>query len=176
MRSRLLTFQGKRRTQHFMSDSLCQVNSQKLMELQLLLKALFNVRSTRESTRDPGAEKASLAKFCKGRTHQLVFGCDVGVLSAVSPEDVKVSPLTPNMYFHLRRVRAHLCARIATQAPPFSRPPATYFMIACHQIHLPSCRLALLQAFSTEITAAFVAAGDTVAGWPSFSGADVGIA
>ena len=54
-------------TQHFMSDSLCQ---QKLMELQLLLEALFNVRSTRESTRDPGAEKASLAKFCKGCTHQ----------------------------------------------------------------------------------------------------------
>ena len=50
-------------------------------------------------------------------------------------------------------------------------------MSACHQIHLPSCRSPLLQAFSTEITAAFVvAAGDTVAGWPSFSGADVGIA
>ena len=65
------------RTQHFMSDSLCQ---QKLMELQLLLEALFNVRSTRESTRDPGAKKASLVKFCKGCTHQHVFGCEVGVL------------------------------------------------------------------------------------------------
>ena len=82
----------------------------------------------------------------------------------------------PILHLHLCRVRAQLCARIATPAPPFSRPPATYFMIACHQIHLPSCRSALLQAFSTEITAAFVAAGDTVAGWPSFSGADVGIA
>ena len=83
------------RTQHFMSDSLCQ---QKLMELQLLLKALFNVRSTRESTRDPGAEQASLGKFRKGCTHQHVFGCEVGVLPAVPPEDVKVSPLTPRMY------------------------------------------------------------------------------
>ena len=82
-------------TQHFMSDSLCQ---QKLMELQLLLEALFNVRSTRENTRDPGAEKASLAKFCKGCTHQNVFGCEVGVLPAVPPEDVKVSPLTPRTY------------------------------------------------------------------------------
>ena len=163
------------RTQHFMSDSLCQ---QKLMELQLLLEASFNFRSTRESTRDPGAEKASLAKFCKGCTHQHLFGCEVGVLPAAPPEDVKVSPLTPRtyMHLHLRRVRAHLCARIATQAPPLSRPPATHFMSACHQIHVPSCRSAPLQAFSTEITAAFVAAGDTVAGWPSFSGADVGIA
>ena len=83
------------RTQHYMSDSLCQ---QKLMELQLLLEALFNVRSTRESTRDPGAEKASLAKFCKGCTHQHVFGCEVSVLPAVPPEDVKVSPLTPRTY------------------------------------------------------------------------------
>ena len=74
-------------------------------------------------------------------------------------------------------VCVHLRARIATQASPFSRPPATHFMSACHQIHLPSCRSVLLQAFSTEIAAAFVvAAGDTVAGWPSFSGADVGIA
>ena len=133
--------------------------------------------STRDSTRDPGAEKASLAKFYKGCTHHLVFGCEVGVLPAVPPEDVKVSPLTPRyMYLHLRRVRAHLCARITTPAPPFSRPPATHFMSACHQIHLPSCRSALLQASSTEIATAFVAAGDTVAGWPSFSGADVGIA
>ena len=68
------------------------------MELQLLLEALFNVRSTGESTRDPGAEKASLAKFCKGYTHQLVFGCEVDVLPAVPPEDVKVSPLTPRTY------------------------------------------------------------------------------
>ena len=68
------------------------------------------------------------------------------------------------------------CVQESPQAPLFSRPPATHFMSACHQIHLPSCRSALLQAFSTEITAAFVAAGDTVAGWPSFSGADVGIA
>ena len=68
------------------------------MELQLLLEALFNVRSTRESTRDPGAEKASLAKFYNGCTHQLVFGCEVGVLPAVPPEDVKVSPLTPRTY------------------------------------------------------------------------------
>ena len=68
------------------------------MELELLLEALFNVRSTRESTRDPGAEKASLAKFCKGCTHQLVFGCEVDVLPAVPPEDVKVSPLTPRTY------------------------------------------------------------------------------
>ena len=82
-------------TQHFMGDSLCQ---QKLMELQLLLEALFNVRSTRESTRDPGAEKASLAKFCKGCTHQHVFGCEVGVLPAVPPEDLEVSPLTPCTY------------------------------------------------------------------------------
>ena len=81
------------RTQHLMSDSLCQ---QKLMELQLLLEALFNLRSTREST--PGAEKASLAKFCKGCTYQHVFGCEVGVLPAVPPEDVKVSPLTPRTY------------------------------------------------------------------------------
>ena len=150
------------------------------MERQLLLEALFNVRSTRESTRDPGAEKVSLAMFCKGCTHPLVFGCEVGVLPAVPPEDVKVSPLTPRTYIlyvlHLRRVRAHLCARIATPAPPFSRPSATHFMSACHQIHLPSCRSALLQAFSTEIIAAFVAAGDTVAGSPSFSGTDVGIA
>ena len=83
------------RTQHFMSDSLCP---QKLMELQLLLEALFDVRSTRESTRDPGAEKASLAKFCKGCTHQDVFGCEVGVLPAEPPEVVKVSPLTPRTY------------------------------------------------------------------------------
>ena len=82
-------------TQHFMSDSLCQ---QKLMELQLLLEALFNVRSTRESTQDPGAEKASLAKFCKECWHQHVFGCEVGVLPAVPPEDVKVSPLTQRTY------------------------------------------------------------------------------
>ena len=78
-----------------MSDSLCQ---QKLMELQLLLEALFNVRSTRESTRDPGAEKASLANFCKGCTHQHVFGCEFGVLPAVPPKDVKVSPLTPRTH------------------------------------------------------------------------------
>ena len=50
-------------------------------------------------------------------------------------------------------------------------------MSACHQIHLPSCRSALLQVFSTEITAnVVVAARDAVVGWPSFSGADVGIA
>ncbi|CAN0456931.1 unnamed protein product, partial [Ascophyllum nodosum] len=79
-------WKGKMLTQHFMSDSLCQ---QKLMELQLLLEALFNVRSTRESTQDPGAEKASLAKFCKECWHQHVFGCEVGVLPAVPPEDVK---------------------------------------------------------------------------------------
>ena len=83
------------RAQHFMNDSLCQ---QKLMELQVLLEALSNVQSTRESTRDPGAEKASLSKFCKGCTHQHVFGCEVGVLPAVPPEDVKVSPLTPRTY------------------------------------------------------------------------------
>ena len=83
------------RKQHFINDSLLQ---QKLMELQLLLEALFNVRSIRESIRDPGAEKASLAKFCKGCTHQHVFGCEVGVLPAVPPEDVKVSPLTPRTY------------------------------------------------------------------------------
>ena len=83
-------------TQHFMNDSLCQ--QKLLMELQPLLEALFNVRSTRESTRDPGAEKTSLAKFCKGCTHQHVFGCEVGVLPAVPPEDVKVSPLTPRTY------------------------------------------------------------------------------
>ena len=68
------------------------------MELQLLLEALFNVRSTRESTRDPGAEKALLAKFCKVYTHQHMFGCEVGVLPAVPPEDIKVSPLTPRTY------------------------------------------------------------------------------
>ena len=78
-----------------MSDSLCQ---QKLMELQLLLEALLNVRSTRESTRNLGAEKASLAKFCKGCTHQHVFGCEFGVLPAVPPEGVKVSPLMPRTY------------------------------------------------------------------------------
>ena len=83
------------RTQHFMSDSLCQ---QKLIELRLLLGALFNVRSTRESTRDPGAKKVLLAKVCKGCTHQHVFGCEVGELPAVPPEDVKVSPLTPRTY------------------------------------------------------------------------------
>ena len=83
------------RTQHFMSDYLCQ---QKLMDLQLLLEALFNLRSTRESARDPGAEKASLAKFCKGWTHQHMLGCEVGVLPIVPPEDVKVSPLTPRTY------------------------------------------------------------------------------
>ena len=83
------------RTQHFMSDSLCH---QKLIELQLLLEALFNVRSTRESTRDPGAEKASLAKFRKGCMHQHVFGCEVGGLLAVPPENVKVGPLTPPTY------------------------------------------------------------------------------
>ena len=80
MRSRLFAFQGKMRTQHFISDSLCE---KKLMELQLLLEALFNVRSTRESTRDPGAKKAPLAEFCKGCTHQHVFGCEVGLLPAV---------------------------------------------------------------------------------------------
>ena len=95
LRSRLLAFQGKIRTQHFMRDSLCQ---QKLMEPQLLLVALLNVRSTRESTRDPGAEKASLAKFCKGCMHQHVFGCEFGVLPAVPPNDVKVSPLPPRTY------------------------------------------------------------------------------
>ena len=68
------------------------------MELQLLLEALFYVRSTRESTRDPGAEKASLAKFCKGCTHQHLFGYEVGAIPAVPPEGVKVSPLTPRTY------------------------------------------------------------------------------
>ena len=101
------------------------------------------------------------------------------MLPSVPPENVKVSPLTPRTYaLHpfAPAVRVHLCARVVTQAPPFSRPPATYFMSACHQIHLPSCRSALLQVFSTEITAAFVvAAGDTVVGWPCFSGASVGI-
>ena len=83
------------RTQHFISDSLCQ---QKLMELQLLLEALFNVRSTREGTRDPGAKEASLSKFCKRCTLQHMFGCEVGVLPTVPREDVKVSPLTPRTY------------------------------------------------------------------------------
>ncbi|CAN0177535.1 unnamed protein product, partial [Ascophyllum nodosum] len=79
-------WKGGMRTQHFVSDSLCQL---KLIELQLLLEALFNTRSTRESTRDPGAKKTSLMKFCKGCKHQHVFGCEVGVLPAVPPEDVK---------------------------------------------------------------------------------------
>ena len=65
-----------------------------------------------------------------------------------------------------------VCMRTCVQEPPhrhlhLPRPPATHFMSACHQIHVPSCRSALLQAFSTEFTATFVAAGDTVAGWPS---------
>ena len=72
-----------------MSDSRCQ---QKLIELQLLLKALFNTRSTRESIRDPGAKTSSLANCCKGCSHQTVFGSQIGVFPAVSPEDVKVGP------------------------------------------------------------------------------------
>ena len=112
-----------------MSDSLCQ---QKLMELQLLLETLFDVRSIRESTRDPGAEKASLAKFCKGCTHEHVFGCEVGVLPVVPPEDVKVSPLTPRMYtlyafnLHLRRVRAPVCKDRHTSTSIFTATRNTF--------------------------------------------------
>ena len=65
-----------------MSDSQCQ---QKPIELRRLLEALFNTRSTRASIRDPGAKEASLLKFCKRRTYQNVFGCQVDVLPAVPP-------------------------------------------------------------------------------------------
>ena len=71
-----------------MSDSQSQ---QKLIELQLLRKALFNTLSTRETIQDPGAKKASLINFCKGRTQQNVFGCQVSVLPAVLPENKKVA-------------------------------------------------------------------------------------
>ena len=98
LRSRLLGFQGKLRAQHLMSDSMCQ---QKQIELQLLLEALFNVRSTRKSTRDPGAKKASLAKFCKGYT----------------PEDVKVSPPTPRTY-SLHAFAPAPCACTCVQGSP----------------------------------------------------------
>ena len=148
------------------------------------MSAVFNVRSTRESTRDPGAEKASLAKFCKGCTHQHVFGCEVGVLLAVPPEDIKVSPITPRTYtLYAFAPAPYACAPVCknrhTGASVFTATRNTFYdhlSPNCHQIYLPSCRSAPLQAFSTEITAAFVAAEDTVAGWPSFSGADVGIA
>ena len=60
------------------------------VHLQLLLEALFNARSTRESIRDPGTKKASLTNFCKECSHQTVFGNQIGVLLAVSTEDVKV--------------------------------------------------------------------------------------
>ena len=74
-----------------------------------------------------------------------------------------------------------VCVRTCVQESPhrhlhFHGHPQSICLSACHQIHLPSCRSALLQAFSTEIAAAFVAVGDTVARWPSFSGADVDIA
>ena len=136
--------------------------------------------SIRESTRNPAQKKASPAKFCKGCTHQHVFGCEVGVLSAVPLEDVKVSPLmrrTYTLHVFVPAPCACTCMQGSLQAPPFSRPHATHFVSVCHQIHFPTCRLTLLQALSTEITSAFViTAGETVAGWPSFSGADVGIA
>ena len=45
---------------------LVRTSLAELIKLRLLPEALFNVRSTRESTRDPGAKKASLATFCKG--------------------------------------------------------------------------------------------------------------
>ena len=161
--------------QHFMSDFLCQ---QKLICSSV--RGVVQRSSTRESTRDLGAKKASHAKFCKGCMLQHVFGCEVGVLPVLPLEDVKVSPLMPRTY--TLHAFAHVpcactCVQGSPQAPPFSRPPATHFMSVCHQIHfLPNCRLALLQALSTEITLAFVVtARDTVAGWPSFSGADVGI-
>ena len=114
LRSRLLGFQGKLRAQHFMSDSMCQ---QKQIELQLLLEALFNVRSSRNSTWDPGAKEASLAKFCKGYTHQHVFGCEVGLLPAVPPEDVKVSPPMPRTYT-LHAFAPAPCACTCVQGSP----------------------------------------------------------
>ena len=74
-------------------------------------------------------------------------------------------------------VCVHLCARIATGTSIFTATRNTFHERLCHQIYFPSCRLALLQALSTKITSTFVVtAGDTVDGWPSFSGADVGIA
>ena len=122
----------------------------------------------RESTRDPGAKKASLVKFCKVCTHQRVFGCEVGGLPAAPPEDMKVSSLMPRthtLHAFAPAPCACTCVQGSLQAPPFSRPPATHFMSVCHQIHFPSCRSGLLQAFFTEITVAFAfAAGDTVAG------------
>ena len=82
-----------------MSDSQCQL---KMIELQLLLKALLNTRSTREGIRDAGAKKASLMKFCKGCTHQNVFGCQVGVLPAVPPDrrEGEPSPYTDRRMPH----------------------------------------------------------------------------
>ena len=163
------------RTQHFMRDSLCQ---HKLIWSSA--RGVTQRSSTRESTRDPGAEKASPAKFCKECTHQHVFDCEVGVLPAVPLEDANMSPLTSRTYtLHAFALAPCACTYVkgSPQTPPFSRPPATHFISVCHQIHFPSCRLALLQAHSTEITSAFVVtAGDTVARWPSFSGASAGIA
>ena len=93
---------------------------------------------------------------------------------------VKVSLFMPRTHTLIAFVPAPCvctCVQGSPQAPPFSRPPAIHFMGVCHQIQFPSCKLALLQALSTEITLSFaVTAGDTVAGWPSFSRADVGIA
>ena len=140
------------RTQHFVSDSLCQL---KLIELQLLLEALFNTRSTRESTRDPGAKKTSLMKFCKGCKHQHVFGCEVGVLPAVPPEDVKVGFLMPRMHtlhvFAFFAPCACTCVQGSPQAPPFPRPPATHFMSVCHKctfqvVGQPSCKRFVLNS------------------------------
>ena len=111
LRPRLLAFLGKMRTQHFISDSLCQ---QQLRSATPAIEALFNVQSNRESTRDSGAKKTSPLKFCEGWTHQHMFGYEVGVLPAVPPENVKGSPLMPHTYtlyaFALiRHARAPVC-------------------------------------------------------------------
>ena len=89
------------------------------------------------------------------------------------------SPHTDRRMPHTYTLHASICTCVqgSPQAPPFPRPTVTRFMSVCHQIYFHGCRSAILQALCTEITAAFaVATEDSVAGWPSFSGADVGIA
>ena len=139
------------RTQHFMSDFLCQ---QKLIERPLLLESFFNTRITRESTRDPSAKKASLMKFCQGYMKQHVFSYEVGVLPTVPPKDMTVSPLMPRTYtLHAFAPAPCVCTCVqgSPQVPPFPRPPATHSMSVCHQIHFPkgvgqpSCKRTVLK-------------------------------
>ena len=132
------------RTQHFMSDSLCQ---HKLMELQLLLERCSTFEAlerahgifVRRRHRLQSSAEGMYAPACVRLRCRCAFGCAARRRQGKPSHAAHVHSIC----ICICAVCVHLCAKIATQAPPFSRPPATHFMSACHQMYLPSVKSAL---------------------------------